>query len=144
MIELTHSPIDTAAVLAAVESPRAGAVVLFLGVTREFTGELQTESLDYECFPPMAEVKLAELQETACKRWPLSACCLVHRLGHLKIGEASVAVAVSAPHRRDAFDAGQWLIDTLKEVVPIWKKENWKSGESEWVHPGVPSPDSAS
>jgi molybdopterin synthase catalytic subunit len=144
MIELTRSPIDSAAVLQSVASPRAGAVVLFLGVTREFTGPRHTASLDYECFPPMAERKLAELEETARGRWPLTGCCIVHRLGHLEIGEASVAVAVSSPHRRDAFEAGQWLIDTLKEVVPIWKKENWADGGTQWVHPGVPPPESAS
>jgi molybdopterin synthase catalytic subunit len=144
MIELSYLPIDSSSVLRAVESPRAGAMVLFLGVTREFTGERQTESLDYECFPPMAKTKLAELEQAACQQWPLTGCCIVHRLGHLKIGEASVAVAVSAPHRGDAFAAGQWLIDTLKEVVPIWKKENWAEGGSEWVHPGVPSADSTS
>jgi molybdopterin synthase catalytic subunit len=142
MIQLTHDPIDSAAVLREVASRNAGAVVLFLGVTREFTGDQQTESLDYECFPPMAEQKLAELEQTARERWPLTGCCLVHRLGHLKVGEASVAVAVSSPHRRDAFLAGQWLIDTLKEVVPIWKKENWRDGGSDWVHPGVPPTDS--
>jgi molybdopterin synthase catalytic subunit len=144
MIQLTHDPIDPTAVLQEVASNHAGAVVLFLGVTREFTGEQHTESLDYECFPPMAAQKLAELERSACERWPLTGCCLVHRLGHLKIGEASVAVAVSSPHRRDAFVAGQWLIDTLKEVVPIWKKENGTDGGSQWVHPGVPPADSAS
>jgi molybdopterin synthase catalytic subunit len=64
-------------------------------------------------------------------------CVIVHRLGHLELGEASVAIAVSTPHRRDSFEAGQWLIDRLKEVVPIWKKENWADGTSEWVHPGI-------
>ncbi|HQU47368.1 MAG TPA: molybdenum cofactor biosynthesis protein MoaE, partial [Pirellulales bacterium] len=68
---------------------------------------------------------------------PLVECALVHRLGHLKIGEASVAAAVSSPHRQAAFEAGQWLIDTLKQSVPIWKKENWADGTHEWVHPGV-------
>ena len=70
----------------------------------------------------------------------LLACTIVHRLGHLEIGEASVAVAVSTAHREAAFESGKWLIDTIKEVVPIWKCENWASGSSEWVHPGVESP----
>jgi molybdopterin synthase catalytic subunit len=135
MIELTNSPIDTSEVLRRVGSPRAGAVVLFLGTTRELTGERRTESLDYEAFGAMAEAKLAELEAEARRRWPIVECAIVHRLGHLELGEASVAVAVSTPHRRDAFEAGQWLIDTLKEVVPIWKKENWADGTSEWVHP---------
>ena len=83
----------------------------------------------------MAEAKLAELEAEARRRWPIVECAIVHRLGHLELGEASVAVAVSTPHRRDAFEAGGWLIDRLKEVVPIWKKENWADGTSQWVHP---------
>jgi molybdopterin synthase catalytic subunit len=137
MIELTHKPIDAADVLQRVASTQAGAVVLFLGVTREFTGGRQTESLDYDCYPEMAQKKLAELETEARRRWPLAGCAVVHRLGHLELGEPSVAIAVSAAHRHVAFEAGQWLIDTLKEVVPIWKKENWADGSSEWVHPGV-------
>lgn len=136
MIALTHEPIDSAAVLARVRSPQAGAVVLFLGTTREWTRGRQTRSLDYECYAEMAERKLAELEAEARRRWPVVECAIVHRVGHLELGEASVAVAVGTPHRKDAFEAGQWLIDTLKEVAPIWKKENWADGASEWVHPG--------
>jgi molybdopterin synthase catalytic subunit len=137
MILLTHDRIDPARVLAQVESHQAGAAVLFLGTTREFTGERRTSSLDYECYPDMAEKKLAELEAEARQRWPLVGCSIVHRLGHLELGEASIAIAVSSPHRRVAFEAGQWLIDTIKEVVPIWKRENWADGTSEWVHPGM-------
>lgn len=140
MIELTDQPIDTSRVLTRVASNQAGAVILFLGTTREFTDGRQTASLDYECYPEMAEQKLAELETEARSRWPLVECVLVHRIGHLKLGEASVAVAVSSPHRRAAFEAGQWLIDTLKEVVPIWKRENWADGSSQWVHPGLDPP----
>lgn len=138
MIRLTHDPIDVPALLDLVGSPQAGAVVLFLGTTREFTRGRQTASLDYECYPEMAERKLAELESEARRRWPIIECGVVHRLGHVALGEASVAVAVSTPHRRDAFEAGQWLIDTLKEVVPIWKRETWADGATEWVHPGAP------
>ncbi len=140
MIQLTENPIDPAAVLNAAESRDAGAVVLFLGTTREMTGQRKTESLDYECYAEMAQAKLAELEAEARHRWPLLECVMVHRLGHLEIGEASVAIAVSTPHRRDAFEAGQWLIDTMKAVVPIWKKENWADGRSDWVHPGLDAP----
>ena len=139
MVELTREPIDTERVLAQVASPLAGAVTLFLGTTREVTSDRRTASLDYDAYPSMAESKLTELESEARRRWPLTGCAIVHRLGHLEIGEASVAIAVSSPHRRDAFDAGQWLIDTLKQVVPIWKKENWADGSSEWVHPGLAS-----
>ncbi len=139
MIQLNHEPIDSNQVLASVQSPHAGAVVLFLGTTREFTAGRQTESLDYESYGEMAASKLQELEEQARQQWALTEVTIVHRLGHLEIGEASVAIAVSAPHRKDAFTAGQWLIDTLKEIVPIWKKENWADGTSEWVHPGMTS-----
>ena len=139
MIQLNYDPIDSSAVIESVQSPEAGAVVLFLGTTREFTAGRQTESLDYESYGEMAFRKLEELEQEARQRWSLTELTIVHRLGHLGIGEASVAIAVSAPHRKDAFTAGQWLIDTLKEIVPIWKKENWADGTSEWVHPGMPS-----
>jgi molybdopterin synthase catalytic subunit len=135
MIELTNKPIDTSIILEKVQSNRAGAVVLFLGTTREFTGGKQTTSLDYEAYPDMARAKMAELEAQARSRWPLCECLIVHRLGHLELGEASVAVAVSSPHRGESFDAARWLIDTLKEIVPIWKKENWSDGTCEWVHP---------
>jgi molybdopterin synthase catalytic subunit len=143
MIDLVTSPIDTSAVLAHVSSPEAGAVVLFLGTTRKFTGRRETASLDYECYADMARAKLAELEMEARKKWPIIECAIVHRIGHLEIGEASVAVAVSTAHRKPAFEAGQWLIDTLKEVVPIWKKENWSDGTSQWVHPGLEVPKQA-
>ena len=139
MIEITRDPIDISAVVDSVSSSHAGAVVLFVGTTRELTGGRQTESLDYECYGDMAEKKLAELRADARARWPLVACSIVHRIGRVDLGEASVAIAVSSPHREAAFEAGKWLIDTLKEVVPIWKKENWADGTSEWVHPRLES-----
>jgi molybdopterin synthase catalytic subunit len=139
VIQLVQGPIDNSAVLASVTSNDAGAVVLFLGTTREFTHGRRTESLDYECYSAMAEKKLAELETQVRERWPLTGCAIVHRLGHLELGEASIAIAVSSPHRQVAFEAGKWLIDTIKEVVPIWKKENWADGTSEWVHPGITS-----
>ena len=137
MVSLTTSTIDPSSILAQVASSRAGAVVLFLGTTREFTKGRRTQSLDYECYPEMAEKKLAELEAEARRRWPLTGCSIIHRLGHLELGDASIAIAVSSPHRHDAFAAGQWLIDTIKEVVPIWKCENWADGTTEWVHPGL-------
>jgi molybdopterin synthase catalytic subunit len=143
MAELTDRPIDTGSILRKVSSPRAGAVVLFLGTAREFTGSRQTASLEYECYAEMAVAKLSELEGAARLRWPLVECAIVHRLGVLRPGEASVAVAVSSPHRHEAFEAGKWLIDTLKEVVPIWKKEHWADGTSQWVHPGLDLPPGA-
>lgn len=139
MIELTRDPIDTEALIRRVQCPAAGAVVLFLGTVREFTGGRRTVALEYEAYETMALAKLAELEQQAVQRWNLAATAIVHRLGRLELGETSVAVAVSAGHRRPAFEAGQWLIDTLKEIVPIWKRELWADGTTEWVHPGKPS-----
>jgi molybdopterin synthase catalytic subunit len=137
MTSLTHEPINAAALLQDVTTPLAGAVVLFLGTVREMTGERRTLALNYECYPEMAERKLAELEAEARRRWPLLKCAIVHRLGRLELTEASVAVAVSSAHRGDAFEAGKWLIDTLKVTVPIWKQELWADGSTEWVHPGA-------
>ena len=141
MIELTRDPIDTNAVLARMQSPLAGAVVLFLGTVREMTAGRQTQALEYECYPEMAEREMSRLEVEACTRWPLVEVAIVHRLGRLELMEASVAVAVSSPHRAAAFEAGRWLIDSLKESVPIWKQEIWADGTTEWVHPGIPSTD---
>jgi molybdopterin synthase catalytic subunit len=139
MIKLIREPIDYNRLVEQVRSTMAGAVVLFLGTAREVTGQRRTESLDYEAYEEMASRKLTELEREARQRWPVVEAALVHRLGHLEPGEVSVAVAVSCPHRDDAFEAGRFLIDRIKEVVPIWKKENWADGTSEWMHPGLES-----
>lgn len=135
MIQLTREPIDTNALLQQATRPEAGAVVLFLGTTRELTEGRRTVTLDYEAYDEMAEQKLAALEADARRRWPLVECLVVHRLGRVPLAEASVAIVVSTPHRADAFAAGQWLIDTLKQDVPIWKCEHWADGTTEWVHP---------
>ena len=137
MIEITEAPIDHAALTERVRSNLAGAVCTFLGTVREMTGDRRTASLDYEAYPEMALRQMAELEEKARLRWPIQDVALVHRVGHLDLGEVSVVVAVSCPHRDQAFEACRWLIDTLKEVVPIWKKEVWADGTEEWVHPGL-------
>lgn len=137
MQRITHDPLDPAKLLAQVQSPAAGAALLFIGTTREQTGGRATASLTYEAYADMALAKLAELEATARERWPLIHVAIEHRLGPVAIGEASVAIAVSSAHRAAAFAAGQWLIDTLKQVVPIWKCEHWADGTDEWVHPGT-------
>jgi molybdopterin synthase catalytic subunit len=136
MIRLTSDPIDYHALTEQVRRPNCGGVVLFLGTVRDLTGEQVTVALDYEAYAGMAEKKLAQVEQEARERWPVVAeIALVHRLGHLEVGEVSVAVAVSCPHRAQAFEACRYAIDRLKEIVPIWKKENWSDGKSEWVHP---------
>jgi molybdopterin synthase catalytic subunit len=139
MIRLTREPIDYNALTEAVRSPHCGAVALFLGTVRDLTGEQVTTHLDYEAYPPMAEKELARIEAEARRRWPVGEIALVHRLGRLDVGEISVAVAVSCPHRADAFAACRYAIDALKESVPIWKKENAPDGQGDWVHPeGTP------
>jgi molybdopterin synthase catalytic subunit len=114
-----------------------GAVVLFLGTVRDLTGERITVALEYEAYTAMAEKKMAEIEAETRQRWPIGAMILEHRLGRLDIGDISVAVAISCPHRAQAFEACRYAIDRLKELAPIWKKENWVDGTSEWVHPGA-------
>jgi molybdopterin synthase catalytic subunit len=138
-ISLTQEPIDYTALTESVRSPMAGAVVLFLGTVREMTGDRRTVALDYEGYPEMARDRMHAIADDACSRWPVVAAAVVHRLGHMELGDISVAVAVSCPHRKDAFEAGRFLIDRLKEEVPIWKQENWADGSKEWVHPGAPT-----
>jgi molybdopterin synthase catalytic subunit len=135
MIVLTREPIDYTALTEAVRSPHAGAVCLFLGTVRDLTGDEVTVFLDYDAYQPMAEKKLTEIDATIRAKWPAEGVALVHRLGRLAVGDISVAVAVSCPHRGQAFEACRYAIDALKELVPIWKKDIDDSGLEEWQHP---------
>jgi molybdopterin synthase catalytic subunit len=137
MIRLTAQTINVLELVEQARHPSAGAVLLFLGTTRELTDGRRTVALEYEAYADMAERRLAELEAEARRRWPIIECSIVHRTGRVPPAEASVAIVVSTPHRRDAFEAGEWLIDTLKKDVPIWKREEWADGTTEWVHPGV-------
>jgi molybdopterin synthase catalytic subunit len=137
MIRLIREPIDYHALTEQVRRRDCGAVVTFLGTVRDLTGDRITVALDYEAYPAMAEKKMTEIESDTRQRWPVGDMVLVHRLGHLDVGEVSVAVAVSCPHRAQAFEACRHAIDRLKELVPIWKKENWSDGSTEWVHPGL-------
>ena len=137
MIQLTSDPIDHAALTERVRRPDCGGVVTFLGTVRDLTDGRLTVALDYEAYPGMAEKKMAEIERETRQRWPVGELMMVHRLGHLDVGEVSVAVAVSCPHRAQAFEACRHAIDRLKELVPIWKKENWADGNADWVHPDV-------
>jgi len=135
MFRLTNEPIEYHGLTEMVRRPECGAVVTFLGTVRDLTGDKVTTALEYEAYPGMAEKKLAEIEAETRARWPIGDIMMVHRVGHLAVGEISVAVAVSCPHRHQAFDACRHAIDRLKEIVPIWKKENWADGTTEWVHP---------
>src|SRR6266849_11060718 len=136
MVQLTHTLIDYHALTEQVRRNDCGAVVAFLGTVRDLTSGKVTVALDYEAYGGMAEKKMAEIEHDTRQRWPVGEMVMVHRLGRLEVGEVSVAVAVSCPHRAQAFDACRHAIDRLKELVPIWKQENWTDGTTEWVHPG--------
>lgn len=135
MIELTHKPLDPGPLVARAQSPESGAVLLFLGVTRQHTAGRETLELHYEAYEEMACKELAALESEARQKWDLTECLIIHRLGTVPLGAASVAIVTASPHRRAAFAAGEWLIDTLKERVPIWKQEHWADGTTDWVHP---------
>lgn len=137
LIQLIDTPIDTATIMQSVATDDAGAVLFFLGTTRNRTEGRETDSLDYTTYRPMALKEMEKIAAVAAGKWPLIKVAITHRIGHIEVGAASVAIAVSAAHRKEAFAAGQWLIDTLKEQVPIWKKENWADGQCDWVHPGL-------
>ena len=132
LIELTGTPISTDAVLRAIADPRAGALVLFLGVVRDNARGRHVDHLVYEAYEALARRELEKIAAAVFERWPVTRLAIVHRTGRLGVGEPSVAVAVSAPHRQEAFEAGRYTIDTLKRTVPVWKKEVWEGGAA-WV-----------
>ena len=137
MVQLTHAVIEHNTLTEKVRRNDCGAVVTFLGTVRDSTDGKHTVALDYEAHGTMAEKKMAEIEQDTRQRWPVGEMVMMHRLGHMEVGEVSVAVAVSCPHRDQAFEACRHAIDRLKELVPIWKKENWADGSTEWVHPGM-------
>ncbi|HYB71407.1 MAG TPA: molybdenum cofactor biosynthesis protein MoaE [Candidatus Bathyarchaeia archaeon] len=132
-VEVTTEPLSERAVAQAVEHPGAGALALFSGVVRDQTGGRRVKFLEYEAHGPMALAKMREIADAIRRRWPdVTRIALVHRIGRLEIGESSVMIGVSSPHRAQAFEACRFAIDTLKETVPIWKKEHFEDGEV-WV-----------
>ena len=133
MIDLTDSPIDAASLLASVQDPSCGAAVLFVGSVRDQTGDRPVTRMHYDAHPALARKELQAVADEVAKRWPTVRLAMVHRIGDVQLAEASVAVAAAAPHRVEAFEAGRYAIDTLKERVPIWKKEFSPDG-NEWIH----------
>jgi MoaE-MoaD fusion protein len=133
LVEVSAEPLSEGRVMAAVGDPGAGGLVLFSGVVRDETGGRRVKYLEYEAHASMAVVKMREIASAVRARWPgLCGVALVHRIGRLEIGESSVMIAVSSPHRGEAFDACRFAIDTLKETVPVWKKEYFEDG-GVWV-----------
>ena len=140
MFRVTRRPILVATLLRAVRDPAAGAIVTFLGTTRNENAGRRVVRLEYEAFHRMAEREMKALAATAARRWALRKVAMVHRIGVVPVGEASVASAASAAHRAEAFTACHWLIDRLKEIVPIWKREHFRGGQV-WIGAQQGTPD---
>ena len=138
MIEITFEPLDPDSVTAKVRKDGNGAVVTFLGTTRDSTGSRDVLHLEYEAYEPMAKKKLAEIIGEMREKFGVEDAAVSHRLGRLQIGEISLVIAVASPHRKDAFAACQYAVDRIKQTVPIWKKEYFQGGEV-WIE----SPDGA-
>jgi molybdopterin synthase catalytic subunit len=129
---LSDGPIDVGAVVARVSGPGMGGIVTFIGAVRNRARGRDIRHLEYESYPEMAEREMQRIADAAAERWPGTRVAIAHRAGHLEIGDLAVVIAVAAPHRAEAFEACRYAIDTLKETVPIWKKEVATDGEY-WV-----------
>jgi molybdopterin synthase catalytic subunit len=132
LIRVTADILDTNEAVAAVESPAAGAVNVFLGVVRNNNLGRSVQYLEYDAYPAMAEKVMRELADAAKERFGLEDVAVLHRTGRLEIGEASLLIAVSCGHRAESFEAGHWLVNEIKKKVPVWKKEVWDDGEA-WI-----------
>ena len=133
LYRIVEEPLSPDAVAGSVGDPAAGGIVIFSGVVRNEKDGRPVKYLEYEAHAPMAEAKLREIGAEVRRRWPsVKAVAILHRIGRLEIGESSVLIAVSAAHRREAFEACHYAIDTLKQTVPVWKKEHFEDGEV-WV-----------
>jgi len=130
LIEITAAALTPEPFLQHVRRDDSGAVALFLGVVRDNNLGRRVLYLEYDAYPEMAESKLREVAEEAQSRWPITDVAIAHRTGRLEIGETSLLVAVSSPHRHDAFAACHHIVNRIKEIVPIWKKEVWEGGEA--------------
>ena len=132
LFEITESRLSLDAVARAVGQNTSGAIASFLGVVREFARGRQVDHLEYDAYPEMAVAKMREIGDEIRARWPVDRIAMVHRIGRLTVGEASVVIAIASPHRREALQACTYAIERLKEIVPVWKKETWADG-SEWI-----------
>jgi molybdopterin synthase catalytic subunit len=135
-ILLTAEPLDVAGAIRHVGHPMVGGIDLFLGVTRAEANADGREllALDYDAYADMAVTQMQKLAAEARRRWPIVRLAILHRTGRVAVGEPSVAIAVSCGHRAESFEACRWLIDTLKQDVPIWKQEVWRDAPATWVH----------
>jgi molybdopterin synthase catalytic subunit len=132
MIELLYEPLSAERCVEAVRRQDTGGIVTFVGTVREISEGKQVDFLEYEAYEPMAIAKMEQVVREASERWPVRGMAIQHRLGKLGVGEDAVVIAVSCPHRAEAFAACEYSIDRLKEIVPIWKKEHGEGGQI-WV-----------
>lgn len=130
--ELSKEPIDIQSVIDKVVSRNAGAVTTFIGTVREMTKGKKTLFLIYDAYEAMAVKKLEQIGAEISERWPDATTAITHRTGKLEITDIAVVIAVSTPHRNDAYEANRYAIERIKEIVPIWKKEHWEDGEK-WI-----------
>ncbi len=137
--DVTSDPIDTARVLERVGDPEDGAVALFLGIVRNHNDARPVSGMDYEGYGEMAREQLAAIVEEAAGRAGSDRIAAVHRLGTLAIGEVSVAIAASTPHRAEAFDAARYVIEEIKKRLPVWKREHYLDRDAEWLEGRVPA-----
>ncbi|NNK63716.1 MAG: molybdenum cofactor biosynthesis protein MoaE [Gemmatimonadetes bacterium] len=137
-------PIDPAGALARVGSDDDGAVVLFVGIVRNHAEGRSVSGMTYEAYTSMAASELAALASEAAERWQTDRIAVVHRTGALTLGEPSVAIALSTPHRAEGYEASRWIIEAIKERLPIWKHEHFVDGESRWVPGRTPPTPAAS
>ncbi len=130
---ITDQPLQSELLTSYVHTPRDGAIVLFAGVARDNSEGKSTEHLFYEAYAEMAEPVLEQIAREAAERWPIGRVAVHHRVGKLEIGETAVLVAVAAPHRHGAFEAAEYIMNRIKEIAPIWKRETWSDGSTEWL-----------
>lgn len=136
MAEVIDTPLDVLALMEHVRFPGAGAIVTFVGIVRDTSRGRDVDHLEYEAYQEMAEAVLGELAAEVEECWPGMHAAIAHRVGSLQVGEAAVVIAVSAPHRAEAFDACEYAIDRLKEIAPIWKKEFYTGSGEAWIGKG--------
>ncbi|WP_341299460.1 molybdenum cofactor biosynthesis protein MoaE [Lysinibacillus sp. FSL H8-0500] len=132
MFNITEKPIDVEAVRQKVVSRNAGAITLFIGTVRELTNGKKTLHLEYQAYPAMAVKMFEQIAKEIQEQWPEAKVAITHRVGHLAISDIAVVIAVSSPHRKMAYQANEYAIERMKQIVPIWKKEFWEDG-SEWI-----------
>jgi molybdopterin synthase catalytic subunit len=130
--EISKEPLDTQSIIDKVVQREAGAITTFIGTVRELTAGKKTLYLIYEAYESMAVKKLEQIGHEIEERWPGAKVAISHRVGKLEITDIAVVIAVSTPHRADAYEANRYAIERIKEIVPIWKKEHWEDGE-EWI-----------